>query len=348
MRKYNIIAVLTMTLILSGCSVQSAGNKAVEEGMAYLKNAQYEEAIPLFEAAISADKKLKTSYRGLGIAYLNTGEYDNAIKAFNQALGKSLGKIGDVEIDICYYKAVAQFKNKDMEGAIETYTSLIEYDKDKKEPYYLRATAYLNQEDLPKAQADFDLAISKDEDAYDIYIYIYENLFEHGYEEEGKQYLERALKRLQETEGNPLYTGRIQYYLQNYEEAKTELEKSIEAGDQEAYLYLGQIYDKLEDTETAQGYYSKYMEKVEKSTKAYNSLGESLLKDKNYSGALQMFQAGIALEDSEMDKKLRFNEMIAYEYLLDFDSAKEKLEKYLELYPDDEAALREYEFLKTR
>lgn len=348
MRKNRIIVVLAATILLGGCSLQSAGSKAEESAIECLKNSQYEEAIPFFESAIEADINLEESYRGLGIAYLNTEQYDKAIEAFDKALGDALGKIGELEIDICYYKAVAQFKNKDMAGAIETYTGLIEYDGENKEPYYLRATAYLNQNNLELAKSDFDSAISKDADAYDMYINIYDNLMEHGYEEEGKQYLNKALDQIKKSGNNNLYLGRINYYLGEYETAKTELEKAVKDGKTEGYLYLGQVYDKLKDTKTAQDYYSQYMEKIEKSAEAYNSLGESLLQEKNYTGALQMFQGGIALKDEKMDKKLRFNEIIAYEYLLDFKSAKTKMEEYLKSYPDDEIALREYEFLKTR
>ncbi|RDU24384.1 tetratricopeptide repeat protein [Anaerosacchariphilus polymeriproducens] len=348
MKKSKIIIILTVSFILGGCSLQSAGSKSEELGIQCLKDAQYEEAVSYFESAIEADIELETSYRGIGIAYLNLGKYEDAIDAFNKALGKALGKIGELEIDICYYKAVAQFKNKDMQGAIETYTSLIEYDGKNKESYYLRATAYLNQEKLELAKADFDAAISKDKDAYDMYINIYENLCEHGYEKEGAEYLNKAKNRLEKSGKNNLYLGRVNYYLKDYEAAKSNLEAAIKEGKKEGYLYLGQVFDKLEDTQTAQSNYSKYIENIKKSAEVYNSLGESLLKEKNYTGALQVFQSGIALKDEEFDKKLKFNEIITYEYLLEFKTAKEKMEEYLNLYPDDETAKREYEFLKTR
>ena len=43
-----------------------------------------------------------------------------------------------------------------------------------------------------------------------------------------------------------------------------------------------------------------------------------------------------------------YNEIVAYEYKRDFATAKEKMKIYLEQYPEDEAALRENEFLSTR
>ena len=43
-----------------------------------------------------------------------------------------------------------------------------------------------------------------------------------------------------------------------------------------------------------------------------------------------------------------FNEMTVYEKKLDFATAKQKAEEYLELYPDDKTMKKELAFLKTR
>ena len=43
-----------------------------------------------------------------------------------------------------------------------------------------------------------------------------------------------------------------------------------------------------------------------------------------------------------------FNQIVAYEYKSEFGQAKAAMNAYLQSYPDDEVALREYEFLKTR
>ena len=47
-------------------------------------------------------------------------------------------------------------------------------------------------------------------------------------------------------------------------------------------------------------------------------------------------------------QSLMFNEVVAYEYLLDFKKAASLMKEYLDRYPDDEAAQREYIFLSTR
>ena len=49
-----------------------------------------------------------------------------------------------------------------------------------------------------------------------------------------------------------------------------------------------------------------------------------------------------------MEQTLLFNEMVANEHVGNFKQAYLLLEQYLQKYPEDETALREFEFLKTR
>ena len=64
----------------------------------------------------------------------------------------------------------------------------------------------------------------------------------------------------------------------------------------------------------------------------------SILSSKNYKNLLEKSET----LEKNADKLCKTDEKS------DFAAAKEKAEVYLEKYPDDEAALREYEFLKTR
>ena len=47
-------------------------------------------------------------------------------------------------------------------------------------------------------------------------------------------------------------------------------------------------------------------------------------------------------------QSLKFNEIVAYEYLGDFQKAAVLMQSYLLTYPDDKEAKREQEFLQTR
>ena len=64
--------------------------------------------------------------------------------------------------------------------------------------------------------------------------------------------------------------------------------------------------------------------------------------------ALEAFQAGMQLENSGMIQSLAFNEIVAYEHLGEFEKAYVLMGSYLNSYPDDEQARREYDFLSTR
>ena len=73
-----------------------------------------------------------------------------------------------------------------------------------------------------------------------------------------------------------------------------------------------------------------------------------LLEAGKYEDALSYIQTALASEDVEDEQNLRRNEILAYEYKGDFASAKEKMASYVEDYPEDETAAREYQFLQTR
>ena len=92
-------------------------------------------------------KESQLAYREQGITYLESGEYDKALEAFQAALDEALGEIDEVALDICYYKAEAQYMSGDLEGALTTYTAIIDYNQDPK-AYYLRGNLYYKMHDL--------------------------------------------------------------------------------------------------------------------------------------------------------------------------------------------------------
>ena len=57
---------------------------------------------------------------------------------------------------------------------------------------------------------------------------------------------------------------------------------------------------------------------------------------------------GMNVRDNSIIQTLKYNEIVAYEYMQEFRTAATLMKDYVKLYPDDKAARREYEFLKTR
>ena len=96
-------------------------------------------AATLFAGCASNQARLEKeeAYRKIGINAMESENYAAAIEAFTNALEQA-GDVGANEVDICYYKAAAQFAAGSLTDAVETYETLLEYDKENSDAYFLR------------------------------------------------------------------------------------------------------------------------------------------------------------------------------------------------------------------
>ncbi len=338
---------LGIILLQTGCSLGKKESSKIALGMQALADLDYESANQYFEAAIVAGENAKQAYRGQGMVYLAMAQYDDSIAAFERALRQSNGLVDDIEYDIAYYLAVAEYKNNDFTGAYDTYSAIIALDENNVQAYYLRGVAALKCNMYDEAISDFNKVIEIAPKDHDLSIRIYEDLVEAGYKEDGDTYLKRALES--DTKMSVYQQGKFYYYLGQYEDARNSFEKASTSMDQvELLLFLGKTYEALGDMNYAASLYSDYLEDHQNEAEVYNQLGLCKLSIGEYSDALEVFEQGIALEDNTIMQSLKYNEMVTYEYLTDFKKATVLIEDYLKIYPDDEKALREYAFLKTR
>ncbi len=138
------------------------------------------------------DAKEQDAYRQYGINCLEIGKYDEAIQAFQNALDQSLGKVGEKEIDICFYKAEAQSLNGATKDALDNIMqSLIIIRMDGRT---IRGNLYFDMGDQEKALADYESAVKEDKKDYELYIGIYESMNQHGLGEDGQKYLNAAME----------------------------------------------------------------------------------------------------------------------------------------------------------
>lgn len=288
------------------------------------------------------------SYRDLGIVKLNAGEYEEAVKIFQKALDESLAVVEDLEIDICYYKAVAQYKAGDVKGALETYTALVEYDEKNAQALYLRGTLHLQQGDFENALADYKNALKADAKNGVLYNKIGENLQNAGKVAEAGEILNEALQVKGDKSSNYREKGYTYYLLGQYDSARTFLDKAINEGDTEAVFYLAKLLEAKGDIEQANLLYETYIGKNSNDTVTLNDLGCAKMKEGQYQQALAFFQTALTNENPSNAQELRRNEIAALENMLEFAQARVKMKEYLEDYPEDEEAAREYEFLKSR
>ena len=250
-------------------------------------------------------------------------------------------------MDICFYKAKAQYLGGDEKAALETYDSIIKYNKDAR-AYYLRGDLYLDMGEEKKGLSDFKEAIHRDGKNYEIYIGIYQSLSRHDRKEEGQKYLSQALEIKGDKPADELYKGRICYLLGEYKDAVTYLTKAKENKLEIAAYYLGCAYEADGNDKKAKACIKEYLDSGIATSYELYDLGMSEMEDGDYKEALTYFEKGLSMEQVPNKQNLMKSSISAYEYSGDFDSAKEMMKEYLKLYPSDEEAQHESTFLETR
>lgn len=341
-----LLAVVLVTVFLSGCSLINK-NENVKAGMELVETLDYDGALASFEAARAAGEEERLICRGEGLAYMGKTQYAEAATAFETALSYSNGRIGSMDYDINYYLATAYYKQGQTDKAIAAYDAIIGLKPEEKDAYYLRGVVYTEKDNLDAALADFDKVIALDADDYDRLIEIFCVLNDNGYKEPGQAYLQTAMEN--GTKGMTNYEkGRISYYLEDYENARTYLERAKDEGGHESVLFLGKTYETLGDNNYAISVYNTYLTSNEPHPQVLNQMALCKMEMGDYEGALEAFQTAMNIEENGMMQVLKFNEIVAYEQLGEYKKAAVLLESYLKSYPDDAVAAREYEFLKTR
>lgn len=309
----------------------------------------------------SERKEAQLAYREQGIAYLESGEYDKAVEAFQSALDEALGEIDEVALDICYYKAQAQYMSGDDEGALSTYTAIIAYNQDPK-AYYQRGNLYYRMHDSvlalssdvsadseydKKAIADYKQAVKYEKQDYELYIGIYDALADHK-NADAESYLKIALDIKGDSAYDKLQKGRIRFLLGAYEDAISLLNAAADGGEYEAYYYLAETY--LVNGNDAEG--SKYMKayiasQIADSYRLY-SIAENQIVREKYDIAIDCLEAALKLEKVPNRQSIMKTLVVVYEHNEDFASARNVLSSYVQSYPEDEEAARELIFLETR
>lgn len=340
------LAVAVAGIVLGGCGGEQQVSYT-KQGMTAVESLEYDEALRCFEHAQEDGEDERLLYRGMGIAFMGLTRYEEAVTYLEAALHAGSGRVEDIDFDINYYLATAYYKNGQTQEAIDAYSAILGLRPKEKDAYYLRGCVKLSQDDFEGAQADFDAAVALDNRNYDQMIRIYMALEEYGYQDAGLVYLQNALTE-NEKSISDYDMGRICYYMGDYENARNRLTNLKTDTDYGAALYLGRTYEALGDYNYASSIYAGYTENDQSKPEIYNQLGLCRMKMGEYESALEAFQSAMSIEDNGMMQTLKFNEIVAYEYMRDYKTAAALMNSYLRSYPDDETAKREYEFLQTR
>ena len=312
-------------ILLSGCA-GARESDAVSNAMLAIGDRDFEGAVKTLEAAEKDGEHSRSLFRALGIAEMGMGDYQSAAEYLEKALTKSSGIPDDCDFDINFYL----MRPESVEG------------------HRLRATVDLAEGDADAADADFRKAIELAPTDFDGMIAAYETMKSYGQEEKGQAYLKEALDK--SASMSDYDKGRMYYYLGDYDSAKASLEKAgkAENGSYRTTLLLGQTYEALGSHDYAADTYEKYLASDQTHAEIYNQLGLCRLQLNNPKAALTAFQTGEKITGNTIMQSLRFNEIVAYERLGDFEKAAALIESYLKQYPEDTEAQREAIFLRTR
>lgn len=289
------------------------------------------------------------AYRKAGIQFLNKGAYESAVSAFQKALDNSNGRITEVELDICYYKAFALIQLGNYEEAMKVYDAIITYDKKATNAYFQKGNLYAVKGDVKNAVSYYNKAIKMDSSDYELYISAYNNLISIEEAKEAAQgYLKQGLGVTAKTGVEHRNKGRIYLLLEDYEDAKHELSLAENENDEEAKLYMGKAMEMLGDKEGAFAIYESYAKAHENDGNATCNLIKILMLDEKYDVALTYMEEGLKHVPDERRHELEEYQIIIYEKLGQYEKAESLLSKFVKEYPEDEKAAKELIFLQSR
>lgn len=348
MRNKKIICLLAAglgALLLTGCGGEN--QKTYEQANADLEEANYDYALNEYQACISAGYKLAQSYRGSGIVKLRTGDYQGAIDDLTNALNDEKTGKSDRK-DLLEYRAAAELKAELYDQAMADCQTLAEDYSLNANDYYLTGCVALAMDSYDEASSNFSEAYGSDS-TYEMAIQIYEAYLGQDMEADGTRYLEAALKTEAKTADDYCERGKVYYYMDDYENARTELTTAADKGSTEATLILGMVYMAQGDTSNARSFYQQYIDADgDDPAKGYNGLALCDISDGDYDSALQNISQGLGDATLDEMRDLLFNEIVVYEKKLDFSTALSKAQEYVQTFKDDDAAAKELTFLQSR
>ena len=344
MAKGLAVCLCCLLFAFSGCAPVDSG--AYDRGMTAFAAGDYDAAMKAFTEAEKNDGRKAEGYRGQGLVYYRRGDYKYAARLFSLSLEAMEFENEEFARDVRLYLTESLMRNGQYEAAEETCETLLETEESPLvQALYGQVKLMAGKQE--EALEWFEKATAGSAD-YDIYLMIYEACCEGGIPLKGEAWLEKAAALSCTTAEDYVNHGKAWYYLEEYPKAEEALLQAAELGSTEAVPVLGKVYLEQKDTAKARALFLQYRNEGIRMAECSNGLAMCACEEGDYEKALFYIEEGLKSNDPAARESLLFNEIVIYERMNDFLTAKEKMEAFLKEYPLDAAARREYKFLSPR
>lgn len=311
----------------------------------------------------------KENLREAGIRYYRMEDYSNAVESFSLALEQKEPFTKDVDLDIYYYLANGEFRQKHYSNAITYYNKLIELGEKSAGLYTDLGISYMNLSKYEAAYRALKKAVSYGDSTIDVYynvcqacIYTNRSLecvkyAKLGYPKIKKTMDSKVLHALETKEISSLSKerrdllkkyGTMAYMSGDEEYAYTIYSLLNDGQDEEIPLYLGYCLAGKKDYKGAIAAITQYEQTHEATPLADAKLAYCFIQLGQYEEAKTWIEKALSYENQPMKQELLMEKGIVFERTGDFDAAFDCFSEYVKAYPSDPKGIREYDFLVTR
>lgn len=379
--KKTFVCIMAGALLLTGCG--GAGN-AYKNGIKAYENGAYEEALEQFETALSLNPNKAEYYiekgmtliqlerfgearsalewmlldnsmelvrmnnkranYGIGITYFHEGEYALAKEYFEKAYAEEL--LAELNEEIVIYLTEAYGLLGDKENALRLYETWLTAENGTAADFYKRGQLRYESGDLKGSIADFDCAIDKNPLVFEFYFGKINALFSAGKEEERIRTLKNAAKLDHLSAQEAFFLAMELLAVKETKKAEELFEQAGENGINEAYYYLGELRMEREEYTAATDCYQKYISgSGAEDAFAYNQLALCFSAQGEYALALENIKKGLNFCNKQNEEELLFNQVVLLEKLGEYRDAYDYAKRFSELFPENEALLKELKLL---
>jgi len=319
-KRFMGILLLVMAMSVTGC-LGMTSRYYYESAMHELEQQNYDSAKGEIEKAIESESDKKEYYICRGMVEVGLKDYKKAEEDFKNSISDDKDSKVSLENNKNAYRGL---------GIVNMYNG-----------NYDQAIKYFDDALKIKELSSIDIDILK----YKAETYLKNN----SYDE-----VEKICSEIDKIDKNnsDLYVikGRVLLAKNDYDKAEAEFDKAISNDNMSGYYYKAILCGKKKDSENMIKNYQDYMDKDSTASKSlvYGEISTYMVKEGEYKEALKMIEEGLKESKESGIQTLKYNEIAAYEGLLDYKTAITKSKEYLKDYPDDENVKNELAFLQTR